>query len=164
VSGLQDLRDIIIAVVRPLLDSRALYPAKVIASTATTVDIRPESPLWGDMQSVPLRNPGGMTTTLAKGSRVYFGWDNGDRTKGAFAALIDTSVSPIPSATKIDTSGTMTLGASSTGVNIGPALGAVIRVGDTILISPGNGAGPVAGVVSVTIGLGVPPLPSTVKA
>jgi len=48
-------------------------------------------------------------------------------------------------------------------IELGAAVGTVIRQGDTITISPGNGAGPVTGAIALTAG--APPiLPSKVKA
>lgn len=49
-------------------------------------------------------------------------------------------------------------------INLGAAAGAVVRDGDTVSITPGNGAGVVAGIVSITLGQGSPPAVSKVKA
>jgi hypothetical protein len=40
----------------------------------------------------------------------------------------------------------------------------VVREGDTVSISPGNGSGPVTGIVSITLGQGTPPAKSKVMA
>src|SRR5262249_36205020 len=54
----------------------------------------------------------------------------------------------LPVAVAVDASATITIGAQAPALNLGSAAHAVIREGDTVQISPGNGGGVVAGVIS----------------
>lgn len=71
----------------------------------------------------------------------------------------------LPTAISMDASGTVAIGASADAVDLGAAAAPVLRHGDTISITPGNGAGVVAGIVTVTSGTAeAPPAVSRVRA
>lgn len=59
------------------------------------------------------------------------------------------------------TGGSTTTAIDAGAINLGAALGTVVRQGDTISIAS---VPPVAGIITITLGLGVPPVPSKVKA
>lgn len=98
---------------------------------------------------------GGSSTTPVPGSLVLVGFINGSPAR-AYVAAWAPSGDPgaVPLVAEIQ----------GTSVRLGPALAPVVRVGDTVSITPGNGGGPVAGTIAVTVGLGVPPTPSPVLA
>lgn len=66
--------------------------------------------------------------------------------------------------TVIDATGEVDVGASAGKVNAGRADATVLRDGDTVTISPGNMSGPVTGIVTITLGQGVPVAVSRLKA
>lgn len=104
-----------------------------------------------------LPRPGvaGSSSTPVPGSIVLVGFVNGSPARpyvAAWAAPGDPGAVPLVAAL------------DGTSVRLGPGLASVVRVGDTVSITPGNGGGLVAGTIAVTVGLGVPPAPSTVLA
>ncbi len=130
-----------------------LHPARVAGQNADgTLQVVPDdAELKGSgLDRVPIRSGlPGSRVTVQSGARVRLGFDGGNPSK-PFAALWDEGL----------------VGATDlvTEIKLGKGLGAVLREGDTISITPGNGAGVVAGVVTVTLGLGAPPEKSRLKA
>lgn len=76
-----------------------------------------------------------------------------------FARKSDAGFVPVNAS--LDASSTLRLGEHATDVNAAKALGAVIREGDTVSIA---GGGPASGIITVTLGLGLPPEKSRLKA
>lgn len=72
----------------------------------------------------------------------------------------------LPLELALDASGLVEIGATASETRIGAGLGRLLREGDTLsLTGVTPGAGPATGVIAtVTLGLGVPPEPSRVKA
>jgi hypothetical protein len=96
----------------------------------------------------------GYSPTYKLGSLVVVGFVQGDPSR-PFIAWGPEDGSSTPPAVTID----------ADAIKLGAALGTVVREGDTVSIAPGNGSGPVTGIVSITLGLGTPtPEKSKVKA
>jgi len=81
---------IVLGLVKPMLDARAFYPAKVISQTGSVLDVRPESPTLPDMTGVPLRGIPGVVATVAPGARVLIAFENGNLTT-PIATLANTT-------------------------------------------------------------------------
>jgi hypothetical protein len=99
----------------------------------------------------------GYSATYHTDSLVLVGFVGADPTR-PFIAFADEVGSPgaLPDELAIDSRGDLLLGA---------AAAPVIRAGDTVDITPGNGGGPVAGVITITLGTAeTPAAVSRVKA
>lgn len=92
----------------------------------------------------------GSSCVVPVGTLAYVGFANADGGK-PYVVRFGPGVA---------TSATVDAGA----IKLGDARGTVVREGDTVLIFPGGMGGPVSGVVSITLGQGMPPTVSKVKA
>lgn len=120
-----------------------------------------------DMLPISVR-PGvaGAIADHALGAIVLVGFADGDRARPfiAHAAAYEDG-NWTPTALTFDASGDVTIGESATAVLLGDGLGRVLREGDTLsLTGVASGGGATGVVATVTLGLGVPPTASKVKA
>lgn len=106
-----------------------------------------------DLARVLSRPSAGYAPTYKLGSLVLVAFVAGDPRR-PFIAFGPEVGSSTPPAVAVD----------ADAINCGAALGTVIREGDTVSITPGNSSGVVTGMVSITLGLGSPPVKSKVKA
>lgn len=96
----------------------------------------------------------GYAPTYKLGSLVLVAFVAGDPTR-PFIAWGPEVASSTPPGVAVD----------ADAINLGAAFGAVVREGDTISVTPGNGAGVVSGIVAITSPTAIPPVPkSKVKA
>jgi hypothetical protein len=63
----------------PRIDSLALYRAKVIGQSGSTVDLQPDDARLPMMSKVPIRHGlPGVSLTVQPGTSILVGWENGD--------------------------------------------------------------------------------------
>ena len=100
-----------------------------------------------DTSRVLSRPSAGYVPTYTLGSLVLVGFVGGDPSRPfiAFGPEVGSSTPPVVAIT-------------ADALNLCAAAGAVVREGDTVSISPGNGSGPVTGIVTITSPTAVPPL------
>jgi hypothetical protein len=143
----------------PRVDYYAIYECEVVSQSGDLLDVRPVRAATGmpALSRVVMR-PGvaGATATLPARSKVLVGFVDGDPSRpyvAAYAAVSEPG--GIPSLVSID----------GNSVALGAGLGRVLREGDTLTLTgvqPGPSATGVQAIV--TLGLGVPPTPSRVRA
>lgn len=136
----------------PEVPMHGLYEYRVVTSSSggDFLDLQATVAGLPDLARVPARpGAGGSRTSPALGSMVLVGFINADPARPVVLAYQGhDGQGAKPDVAELD-------GAA---VHLGAALGVVIRVGDTVQV--GTASGPVA----LLSGLGVPPLPSRVKA
>ncbi len=148
----------------PTLTFLGVWEYSVSSATATSFSGRPTSSHFPlpDLVDVPLRvGVAGASFRPAVGSLVLVAFANADPRRPVVLNYDATA----PADLELDSTGAVVVGASASSVALGPALGRVLREGDTLtLTGVQSGAGATGVVATVTIGLGVPPLPSPVRA
>lgn len=102
----------------------------------------------------------GSSCIVPVGTLAYVAFANADPSRPVLVRFAAT----LPTSARIDATGKVIVGPSAAEVDVGRADAIVVRDGDTISITPGNGAGPVAGIVSITTGQGLPVAKSRLKA
>jgi hypothetical protein len=137
----------------PRVDYYALYEFEVVAQSGDKLDVKPVDLTLGfpPMPRVPML-PGlaGGTPQLAPRSRVLVGWVNGDPARPYVSNYAATSADGgVPTSVAID----------ADEILLGAGNGRVVCDGDTVSIL---GLG--SGVISVTVGHGLPPEKSKVFA
>lgn len=132
-------------------------------------DLRPTDGSLPPLPSVKFK-PGipGLTALLRVGCLAYVTFINHDSGRPMIVSLADPDDAGfVPLGFTLQASGNIAitsgavLSADGTSVALGAAEAPVVRVGDTVAIA---GASPAVGVITVTMGLGIPPLPSRVLA
>ena len=145
---------------RPIDRYRGVWEYRVVSQSGDRLNLQPARVSLGmpDCRSVRVR-PGlpGCKATVALGSLVLVAFVNSDPGRPVVVGF-DDAESPGYLPTKL------TIDASSE-VLVGAGLGRVLREGDTLTLTGVQAGGSATGVVAaVTLGLGVPPKPSRVKA
>jgi len=149
------LRDRVAAIVRAELAKLGIltfHEHRVVLQAGPFVElqaVRKAAGLPDLARTVARPGAAGYSAAYKPGSLVLVGFVEGKATR-PFIAFGGEVGGPgtVPLEATIDATETTTIGSSSSDVLLAEGAAAVLRVGDTISISPGNGSGPVAGVVT----------------
>ncbi len=112
----------------------------------------------------------GSQCVVPQGTLAHVVFVNADASK---PRCVGFDLPSVPTSATVDASASLVLGPTSDQIRVGGSDNAVLvaradatvlRDGDTVSISPGNMSGPVTGVITITLGQGVPPAVSRLKA